>query len=94
VLANLVNNLPATLVLSSVVPGHAPATLLALLVGVNIGPNLGYPGSLATLLWRRAVRHEGMEPSRRAFYRLGVLTTPAALVLATAALWLSLQILG
>jgi arsenical pump membrane protein len=94
VLANLVNNLPATLLLSSVVPAHAPATLLALLVGVNIGPNLGYPGSLATLLWRRAVREEGIEPSRRAFYRLGVLTTPVALVLATAALWLSLQVVA
>jgi arsenical pump membrane protein len=94
VLANLLNNLPATLLLSSVVPAHASATLLALLVGVNIGPNLGYPGSLATLLWRRAVRDEGIEPSRRAFYRLGVLTTPAALVLATGALWLSLQVTG
>ena len=93
-LANLVNNLPATLVLSTVIPAHASATLLAMLVGVNVGPNLGYPGSLATLLWRRAVRDEQIEPSRRAFYRLGVLTTPAALVLGTVALWCTLQVLG
>ncbi len=62
VLANLVNNLPATLVLVSVVPAGSTALLLALLVGVNIGPNLTYTGSLATLLWRRVVRREGVEP--------------------------------
>ena len=56
VLANLVNNLPATLVLTSVIPGGATARLLAMLIGVNVGPNLTYTGSLATLLWRRVVR--------------------------------------
>ena len=94
VLANLVNNLPATLVLVSVVPAGSTALLLALLVGVNVGPNLTYTGSLATLLWRRVVRREGVEPARRAFFRLAALTTPAALVAATVGLWLSLRVLG
>jgi arsenical pump membrane protein len=94
VFANLVNNLPATLVLVSVVPAGSVPLLLALLVGVNVGPNLTYTGSLATLLWRRVVRRDGTEPTRRAFFRLGWITTPVALVAATVALWWSQQLLG
>ncbi len=94
VLANVMNNLPATLVLVSVVPTGSTALLLALLIGVNVGPNLTYTGSLATLLWRRVVRREGVEPPRRAFFRLAMLTTPAALVAATMALWLTLRVVG
>ncbi|MDT5033718.1 MAG: arsenical pump rane protein [Actinoplanes sp.] len=51
VLANLVNNLPATLMLVPLA-AHSPGLILAVLLGVNIGPNLTYAGSLATLLWR------------------------------------------
>ena len=50
VLANLVNNLPAILVLLSVLGPAGPGPVLAALMGVNIGPNLSYAGSLATLL--------------------------------------------
>jgi arsenical pump membrane protein len=89
-LANAVNNVPATLLLVSVVPAGAVGTLLAVLVGVNIGPNLTYSGSLATLL-RRVVRAAGVEPPRREFFRLALLATPLALVLATLILWLSLE---
>jgi arsenical pump membrane protein len=66
--------------------------LLALLVGVNIGPNLTYTGSLATLLWRREVRAAGVEPGRRSFYAFAAIATPLALLLAVTALWLTLQV--
>ncbi|HEY3722586.1 MAG TPA: SLC13 family permease [Acidimicrobiia bacterium] len=92
VLANLVNNLPATLILLAAIPTGAVPQLLALLVGVNVGPNVTYTGSLATLLWRREVRASGVEPRRRAFYRFAFLATPLALVGAVAALWLTLQV--
>ena len=56
-LANVVNNLPAVLVLLSVLRAAgllaSPGPVLAVLIGVNVGPNLTYAGSLATLLWRR-----------------------------------------
>jgi arsenical pump membrane protein len=61
---------------------------------VNIGPNLTYAGSLATLLWRRIVREHDTEVDLREFTRLGLLTVPAAVVVAVAALWASLHILG
>ena len=86
VLANLVNNLPATLILLSVLGPHpVPGVLLAVLLGVNIGPNATYLGSLATLLWRRALPEH---PSARTFHALGALTTPLCLAAATVALWL------
>jgi arsenical pump membrane protein len=94
VLANVINNIPATLVLLPVLSVGPVGRLLALLIGVNVGPNLTYTGSLATLLWRRVVRAEEVEPSRRVFFRLAVLATPVALVVSTVALWLTLRVTG
>jgi arsenical pump membrane protein len=93
VLANLVNNLPAILLLLPAAATAGPGTVLAALVGVNVGPNLTYVGSLATLLWRRLLRERGAEPPVSEFLRLGALTVPPALVAATLALWLALRAL-
>jgi arsenical pump membrane protein len=94
--ANLVNNLPAVLVLLAAITsgGAAPGPVLAVLIGVNIGPNLTYAGSLATLLWRRLLAERDHEPDLGEFTRLGLATVPAGLVLATAALWLALRLTG
>jgi arsenical pump membrane protein len=94
VLANLINNLPAVLVLLPLAAPAGPGAVLAVLLGVNIGPNLTYAGSLATLLWRRIVHHHGHDVELGEFSRLGLLATPAALVPAVAALWLSLRVIG
>jgi len=93
VLANLVNNLPAILLLLPAAAAGGPGTVLAALVGVNVGPNLTYVGSLATLLWRRVLRARDAEPAVSEFLRLGALTVPAALLAATTALWLMLRVL-
>jgi arsenical pump membrane protein len=92
VLANLLNNLPATLALVPIVAAH-PAGVLAVLLGVNIGPNATYPGSLATLLWRRQLPDDA-KPNAVEFHTLGLLTVPVLLVIATAALWTAVQIVG
>ena len=92
VLANVVNNIPATLILLPAVAGLGPGPVLAMLIGVNIGPNLTQAGSLATLLWRRVLRTEGVELAPAEFVRLGAVSVPAALVVATAALWLALAL--
>jgi len=91
-LANLLNNLPATLVLVPAV-ASSRSLLLAVLIGVNVGPNLTYVGSLATLLWRRVVHAHDEATDVGEFVRLGALTVPPALVAGTAALWLALQVL-
>lgn len=89
VLANLVNNLPAVLVLLSALGAHpAPAIVLAILLGVNLGPNATYVGSLATLLWRRVLAGRGLTTTLREFLRLGMLTVPLSLVASVVALWL------
>jgi arsenical pump membrane protein len=93
VLANLVNNLPATLILVPVAAGLGPGPVLAVLVGVNIGPNLTEVGSLATLLWRRVLRQEGVSLPLAEFVRLGAVTVPPALVAATTGLWVVLRVL-
>ncbi len=91
-LANLVNNLPAILVLLSVLGPAGPGPVLAALIGVNIGPNLSYAGSLATLLWRRLLADRDHDVELAEFTRLGLLTVPAGLALATVALWAALRI--
>ena len=94
VLANVINNLPAVLVLLPLAAAAGHGAVLAVLVGVNIGPNLTYAGSLATLLWRRIVRAHDTDVDLGEFTRLGLLTGPAALILAVLALWASLHAIG
>jgi arsenical pump membrane protein len=93
VLANLVNNLPATLIIVAVVSASAPCGVLAMLIAVNIGPNLTYVGSLATLLWRRIVHAHDEDVDTLEFLKLGALTVPVTLVAAIVTLWLALQVL-
>ncbi|MFD9794261.1 SLC13 family permease [Streptomyces sp. NPDC059070] len=94
VLANVINNLPAVLVLLPLTAPTGPGAVLAVLLGVNIGPNLTYAGSLATLLWRRIVREHDSDVHLGEFTRLGLLVVPLALTLAVLALWGSLHVLG
>jgi arsenical pump membrane protein len=93
VLANLLNNLPALLVLLPAAAAAGPPIVLAVLIGVNAGPNLTYTGSLATLLWRRVLHERDAAPDLGSFTRLGLLTVPPILVSATVALWLALGVL-
>jgi len=94
VLANLVNNLPAVLILLPLAASGGAGPVLAVLIGVNVGPNLTYVGSLATLLWRRIVHAHDHEAPLGEFTLLGLLATPLAIVAAVVALWTSLQLFG
>jgi arsenical pump membrane protein len=93
VLANLLNNLPATLLLVPMVAPW-PGLVLAVLLGVNIGPNLTYVGSLATLLWRQILHARDHPPGAGEFLRLGAVTVPACLLAGVAALWAGLRLFG
>ncbi len=93
-LANVVNNLPAVLVLLPVVAAAGPAAVLAVLIGVNVGPNATYPGSLANLLWRNIIRREGLAAGFLEFSRVGLLTTPLCLVAGVVCLWAGTRVLG
>jgi arsenical pump membrane protein len=93
-LANVVNNLPATLVLLPLVAHSGPVAILAVLIGVNIGPNLTYVGSLSNLLWRSVLRDQDVEAGVGEYTRLGICTVPPALIAAVLALWASVQMFG
>lgn len=92
ILANVVNNLPATLALLPLAAALGTPTVLAVLIGVNVGSNLTYVGSLANLLWRRVLMPRGLAPSAREFTLVGLATVPLTLVVSTAALWVSIRI--
>ena len=90
VLCNLVNNLPAGLIAGAAVQtAHVPDKVAgAVLIGVDIGPNLSVTGSLATILWLTAIRREGQDVGFWRFLKLGLLVMPPALLLALAGLLL------
>jgi arsenical pump membrane protein len=71
----LVNNLPAASLLAARTPPHP----FALLIGLNVGPNLFVTGSLAWFLWLRAARGAGATPSIARASRLGAVAVPLAL---------------
>ena len=83
---NLVNNLPAGLVAGRVVElAQVPEQMRsAVLIGIDLGPNLSVTGSLATILWLQALRREGESVSAWTFLKLGALVMPPALILAIA----------
>lgn len=83
-LSNLVNNLPAGLFAGSTVQAANVSDALAgaVLIGVDLGPNLSVTGSLATILWLTALRREGLHIGAIDFLKLGVVIMIPALVAA------------
>lgn len=77
----LINNLPAAVLLSAAHATHPRA----LLIGLDIGPNLAVSGSLSALLWWRAAQASGARPSVAACSRQGVVLAPIAMIAALAA---------
>jgi len=94
ILANLVNNLAATLALVPVAATIGTPAVLAVLIGVNIGANLTYVGSFANLTWRRMLLPSGEAPSAGRFTAVGLLTVPVTLIASTSALWVSWHLFG
>jgi arsenical pump membrane protein len=81
-LALAINNLPAAVVLSA----HAPAHPRAMLIGLDLGPNLAVTGSLSAILWLQVARRAGSHPSVTRYTRLGAVVVPVTIGLALAAL--------
>ncbi|SDJ29047.1 MULTISPECIES: arsenic transporter [Bradyrhizobium] len=80
---NIVNNLPLGLIAATT--NHAarlPAQVAgAILIGVDLGPNLSVTGSLATMLWLIALRRESENVTLHQFLKLGLIVMPPALLL-------------
>ncbi|HZP44313.1 MAG TPA: arsenic transporter [Candidatus Binataceae bacterium] len=86
--SNLVNNLPAGLFAGRVAAAaHAPEVVrCAILIGVDLGPNLSVTGSLATILWLGALRRDGYCLGAWQFLKLGAIVMPPALLTALLAI--------
>lgn len=78
----LINNLPAAALLGSRPPHHAAA----MLIGLNLGPNLCVTGSLAWILWLRVARAHGAAPSLAEAVRRGAVIVPLTMAAALVAL--------
>jgi arsenical pump membrane protein len=87
ILSNAMNNLPVALAAGAALP-LTPRLSHAVLIGVNLGPNLSVTGSLASILWLMALRRENIQLTRKQFFKTGLIVMPAALLLSVFALWL------
>jgi arsenical pump membrane protein len=88
---NLVNNLPLGLIAGGTLQAAHTQGLLAnaVLIGVDLGPNLSVTGSLATILWLLALRKdtgqtggEKLDVSFWKFLKVGAIAMPVALLAA------------
>jgi arsenical pump membrane protein len=86
VASNLANNLPVGLIASSAVQSDHTADQItrAILIGVDLGPNLSVTGSLATILWLTALRREDLAVGFGTFLKIGAVVMPPALILSIA----------
>lgn len=82
--AIVVNNLPASVLLTPTPPVHGSALLL----GLNLGPNLAVTGSLSAFLWLRVARSLDARPSALRYSKLGVVLVPVSIAASLAALHL------
>jgi arsenical pump membrane protein len=82
VLSIAFNNLPAASLLAARIPPHP----YSLLVGLDLGPNLFVTGSRSALLWLRAARQAGANPSVRHTALLGIVAAPLAIAASVAVL--------
>lgn len=89
VASNLLNNLPAYLVMEPHAAGGGDSRLLALLLGTNLGPMVLVWGSLATLLWRERLHARGLDVSARQFAAFGAVGVPIVLLGSVVALWVT-----
>ncbi len=79
---NLINNLPLGLIAGGTLHvAHTKGLIAnAVLIGVDLGPNLSVTGSLATILWLLALRREKINVTFGDFFKIGILAMPIALL--------------
>jgi len=89
ILANGMNNLPVGLMSGAAIRHAQESTVVAhaILIGVDLGPNLSVTGSLATILWLIALRRENVEITAWEFFKIGVVAMPLALIASLLVLW-------
>jgi arsenical pump membrane protein len=89
ILSNAMNNLPVALMSGAAVQHAQESSVLAhaVLIGVDLGPNLSVTGSLATILWLIALRREGVEITAWDFFKIGIVAMPVALIASLLFLW-------
>jgi arsenical pump membrane protein len=89
--SNIVNNLPAALIARSVLlSAHAhTGTVLATLIGSNVGPMITPFGSLATMLVLALARRDGEEVRAGQLVVLGLWAVPVIVVLSALSLSLT-----
>jgi arsenical pump membrane protein len=80
----LINNLPAGVIARYALHGRgiSPHVAHAVLVGIDLGPNLSLSASLATMLWLMMLSREGIAVSPWRFLAIGAAVTIPSLVLA------------
>ncbi len=83
-MCNLVNNIPMTAMMLSIIhnasPGQGTAMAYSLVIGSNLGANFTTFGALAGILWLESARRYGWSTKMTDFLRIGLFVTPVAIL--------------
>lgn len=93
--ANLVNNIPMSVLFSSVLERSGVAgipALFACIIGSNIGAYLTPIGALAGIMWSSIINKHGVKFGYADFLKIGALISVPALFAALGGLWLAVTI--
>jgi arsenical pump membrane protein len=93
--ANLINNVPMSMLMISVLGNirsgaNGQALVYATILGADLGPNLTTVGSLATMLWLLIMRRKGLEISTLEYFKLGITVVPVMIIVGSLLIWLKL----
>lgn len=90
--ANLLNNIPMSVLFGAVLSGASKGALFATVIGSNIGALLTSVGALAGIMWTNMLKKENISYGIKEFVKYGVALVGCALPVAAATLYLSLLI--
>ncbi len=80
---NLINNIPMSILYSSILEGKSALAIYATIIGSNIGAYLTPIGALAGIMWMSILKKHGVDYSFFSFVRYGLILVPLALGFST-----------
>lgn len=80
---NLINNIPMSILYSTLLEGKSELAVYATIIGSNLGAYLTPIGALAGIMWMSILKKHGVNFSFASFMKYGLILAPAALLFST-----------
>ncbi len=85
---NVINNIPMSVLYSSILEGKSELAIFSTIIGSNIGAYLTPIGALAGIMWMSILKKHDVNFNFMSFVKYGIVLVPAALISSTLGIWL------